>query len=82
MRLMVLCRTDLAVNPVLGRELEAEVRAETNQGVDWRRRAYQSRRTSESMLNRSQGDKWMSPSPVRNDNVVPLLNLDALVAPF
>ncbi|KAH9032238.1 hypothetical protein EDB85DRAFT_2073949 [Lactarius pseudohatsudake] len=37
MRQMVLCRTDLAVDPVLGRELEAEVRAETNQCVDWRR---------------------------------------------
>lgn len=37
MRQMVLCRADLAVDPVLGRELEAEVRAETNQCVDWRR---------------------------------------------
>jgi len=37
MRQMVLCRTDLAVDPVLGRVLEAEVRAETNQCVDWRR---------------------------------------------
>ena len=36
MRQMVLCRTDLAVDPVLGRELEAEVRPETNQCVDWR----------------------------------------------
>ncbi|KAI0300033.1 hypothetical protein B0F90DRAFT_573611 [Multifurca ochricompacta] len=36
MRQMVLCRTDLAVDPVLGRELEAEVRADTNQCVDWR----------------------------------------------
>ncbi|KAH9058109.1 hypothetical protein EDB87DRAFT_1744281 [Lactarius vividus] len=30
MRQMALCRTDLAVDPVLGRELEAEVCAETN----------------------------------------------------
>ena len=37
MRQMVLCRTDLAVDCVLGRELGAEVRAETNQCVDWRR---------------------------------------------
>ena len=37
MRQMVLCRADLAVDPVLGRELEARVRPDTNQCVDWRR---------------------------------------------
>ena len=37
MRQMVLCRADLAVDPVLGREFKADVRAETNQCVDWRR---------------------------------------------
>jgi len=37
MRQMVLCRADLAVDPVLGRGLEARVRADTNQCVDWRR---------------------------------------------
>ena len=37
MRQMVLCRTDLAVDPVLGRKLAAEVRAKASQCVDWRR---------------------------------------------
>jgi len=37
MRQMVLCRADLAVDPVLGREPEPRVRADTNQCVDWRR---------------------------------------------
>ncbi|KAH9979597.1 hypothetical protein BGW80DRAFT_1157917, partial [Lactifluus volemus] len=37
MRQMVLCRADLALDPVLGREFEVEVHAETNQCVDWRR---------------------------------------------
>ncbi|KAH9956016.1 hypothetical protein BC827DRAFT_1271217 [Russula dissimulans] len=37
MRQMVLCRADLAVDAVLGRELEPRVRADTNQCVDWRR---------------------------------------------
>ena len=37
MRQMVLCRADLAVDPVLGRGQEARVRADTNQCVDWRR---------------------------------------------
>jgi len=37
MRQMVLCRADLAVDPALGRELEARVRPDTNQCVDWRR---------------------------------------------
>ncbi|KAF8466075.1 hypothetical protein DFH94DRAFT_348028 [Russula ochroleuca] len=37
MRQMVLCRADLAVDPVLGRAHEARVRADTNQCVDWRR---------------------------------------------
>jgi hypothetical protein len=34
---MVLCRADLALDPVLGRALEARVRPDTNQCVDWRR---------------------------------------------
>lgn len=37
MRQMVLCRADLALDPVLGRGLEARVRPDTNQCVDWRR---------------------------------------------
>jgi hypothetical protein len=37
MRQMVLCRADLALDPVLGRALEARVRPDTNQCVDWRR---------------------------------------------
>jgi hypothetical protein len=37
MRQMVLCRTDLAVDPVLGRGADARVRPDTNQCVDWRR---------------------------------------------
>jgi len=37
MRQMVLCRTDLALDPVLGRGVEARVRPDTNQCVDWRR---------------------------------------------
>jgi Mycotoxin biosynthesis protein UstYa len=37
MRQMVLCRADLAVDPILGRDLGAEVHADTNQCVDWRR---------------------------------------------
>ena len=37
MRQMVLCRADLALDPVLGRPLEARVRPDTNQCVDWRR---------------------------------------------
>ncbi|KAF8497917.1 hypothetical protein F5888DRAFT_1613060 [Russula emetica] len=41
MRQMVLCRTDLALDPVLGRggidSEEARVRPDTNQCVDWRR---------------------------------------------
>lgn len=37
MRQMVLCRADLALDPVLGRALEARVRPDTNLCVDWRR---------------------------------------------
>jgi hypothetical protein len=37
MRQMVLCRADLALDPVLGRGLEARVRPDTNRCVDWRR---------------------------------------------
>ena len=37
MRQMVLCRADLALDPVLGRPHEARVRPDTNQCVDWRR---------------------------------------------
>ena len=37
MRQMVLCRTDLALDPVFGRGLEARVCPDTNQCVDWRR---------------------------------------------
>ena len=37
MRQMVLCRTDLALDPVLGRGADARVRPDTNQCVDWRR---------------------------------------------
>ena len=37
MRQMVLCRADLAVDPVLGRGVDARVRPDTNQCVDWRR---------------------------------------------
>ena len=37
MRQMVLCRADLALDPVLGRAHEARVRPDTNQCVDWRR---------------------------------------------
>ena len=38
MRQMVLCRADLALDPVLGIGLgEARVRPDTNQCVDWRR---------------------------------------------
>lgn len=37
MRQMVLCRADLAVDPVLGRGADARVRPDTNQCVDWRR---------------------------------------------
>ena len=37
MRQMVLCRADLALDPVLGRGTEARVRPDTNQCVDWRR---------------------------------------------
>ena len=62
MRQMVLCRTDLAVDPVMGRELEAEVRAETNQCVDWRR-VYQ---TLEE--NQREYIKWVEAS---RNNVVP-----------
>jgi hypothetical protein len=69
MRQMVLCRADLAVDPVMGRELEAEVRAETNQCVDWRR-VYQKLEE-----NQREYAKWVeaSPAPVRNDVVQPLL---------
>ena len=37
MRQMVLCRADLALDPVLGRGLETRVHPDTNQCVDWRR---------------------------------------------
>ena len=68
MRQMVLCRTDLAVDPVMGRELEAEVRAETNQCVDWRR-VYQKLEENQRAY-----AKWVevSPTSVRK-NVVPQL---------
>ena len=36
MRQMVLCRADLALDPVLGRGVDARVRPDTNQCVDWR----------------------------------------------
>ena len=62
MRQMVLCSTDLAVDPVMGRELEAEVRAETNQCVDWRH-VYQ---TLEE--NQREYIKWVEAS---RNNVVP-----------
>ena len=62
MRQMVLCSTDLAVDPVMGRELEAEVRAETNQCVDWRH-VYQ---TLEE--NQREYIKWVEAS---RTNVVP-----------
>ena len=68
MRQMVLCRTDLAVDPVMGREHEPEVRAETNQCVDWRR-LYQKLED-----NQREYTKWVEAplTPVRN-NVVPQL---------
>ena len=68
MRQMVLCRTDLSVDPIMGREHEPEVRAETNQCVDWRR-VYQKLEE-----NQREHAIWAegSPTSVRN-NVVPQL---------
>jgi len=55
MRQMVLCRADLAVDPVLGRELDAaRVRPDTNQCVDWRR-VYE-----ELEMNQREHARWAS----------------------
>jgi hypothetical protein len=65
---MVLCRADLAVDPIMGRGLEVEVRAETNQCIDWRR-VYQKLEE-----NQREYARWVeaSPTPVRNDAVQPV----------
>jgi Mycotoxin biosynthesis protein UstYa len=54
MRQMVLCRADLAVDPVLGRESKVEVRAETNQCVDWRRVYQEVEKSQQEYLKRAQ----------------------------
>ncbi|KAI0259771.1 hypothetical protein BC834DRAFT_601001 [Gloeopeniophorella convolvens] len=58
MRQMVLCRADLSLDTVLGREGEAEVRADTHQCVDWRR-VYQ-----EFEKNQQEYAQWVSEQQV------------------
>ena len=73
MQQMVLCRTVLAVDPVLGRELEAEFTLRPT-SVDWRCVYQKLERSNQSTLDGSQGDNFVSPYPVRNGDVVPPLH--------
>jgi hypothetical protein len=74
MRQMVLCRADLAVDPVLGRGVDARVRPDTNQCVDWRR-VYEELEKNQREYARWAGaaEHKVRPSPLLWENISPPL---------